>query len=111
MITKSRETRKEALEKELERIMARIDKTDISRIILFGSLATGNIGVTSDIDLVIVKNTKERFLERLRRMCEEIEPRLAVDILVYTPEEFAEMRGWSSFIRRVEKEGKVLYAS
>lgn len=111
MVTKSREVRKEALEKELERIMTRIDKTDIRKIILFGSLATGNIGLTSDIDLVIIKNTKERFLERLDRMCEEIEPRLAVDILVYTPEEFAEMREWNSFIRRVEREGKVLYAS
>lgn len=111
MITRSKEARRGALEKELERIMARIDKTDIRKIILFGSLATGNVGPTSDIDLAIIKNTEERFLKRLERMCEEIEPRLAVDILVYTPEEFAEMRGWNSFIRRIEKEGKVLYAS
>jgi predicted nucleotidyltransferase len=111
MTTKSKEARKEALEKELERIMTRIDKTDIRKIILFGSLATGNIGLTSDIDLVVIKNTKEGFLKRLERMCEEVEPRLALDLLVYTPEEFAEMRKWNSFIRRIEREGRVLYAS
>jgi len=42
---------------------------------------------------------KERFLKRLDTIYKEIEPNIAVDILVYTPEEIADMSQWSSFIR------------
>lgn len=104
-----KKSRKEELQKELQRIMYKIDRTDIQKIILFGSLVKGEISLTSDIDLIIVKNTEERFLDRLESVYREIEPNMAVDILVYTPEEFIQMSEWNSFIRKVIREGRVLY--
>ena len=97
------------LQEELTRIIKKIDKTGVRQIILFGSLATGRIGSTSDIDLIIVKNTKERFLKRLDIVYKDIEPNVGVDILVYTPREITDMSRWNSFIKRAIRDGKVLY--
>jgi uncharacterized protein len=103
--------RAETLQKELDRIIGKIDKTDIRKIILFGFLVTGRVGLTSDIDLIIIRETGQRFLDRLESVYMEIEPKMAVDILVYTPAEINEMAQWSSFIKDVLKKGKALYAS
>jgi predicted nucleotidyltransferase len=104
-----RKSRSEILQNELARILARIDKAGIRKIILFGSLPSGNVGPASDIDLIIIRDTQERFLDRIETVYREIEPNVAVDILVYTPQEIEEMSRWSSFIRRALKEGRVLY--
>jgi predicted nucleotidyltransferase len=101
--------REQKLQAELGRIINKIDRTAIYKMILFGSLARGDVGLASDIDLIIVKETKEPFLRRLEAIYQDIEPNIAIDILVYTPEEFSEMSQWSSFIKRVLKEGRVLY--
>jgi len=104
-----RKPRLKILNRELNRILPKINRTNIQKIILFGSLAKGKATLTSDIDLIIVKNTKERFLKRLDTIYKEIEPNIAVDILVYTPEEIADMSQWNSFIRNAIKKGRILY--
>ena len=101
--------RKEKLVKELDIIVKKIKQMGAEKIILFGSLAKGGITANSDIDLIVVKNTKERFLDRLEALYKECAPPVAVDILCYTPEEFKDMCKWSSFIKRVIEEGRVLY--
>lgn len=55
------EERKKELVHELERLtkMLRKDK-EIRLVMLFGSLARGDISRKSDIDMVFIKNTKER---------------------------------------------------
>jgi predicted nucleotidyltransferase len=80
------------------------------RVILFGSYARGEQDRYSDVDIVIIKETRQRFLERLRAVYEHVCPDYALDVLVYTPEEFARMvdQG-NSLIERVQKEGVVLY--
>lgn len=80
------------------------------KILLFGSYARGEQDAYSDVDIVIIKETRKRFLDRLATVFEYVCPDYALDVLVYTPQEFAEMaaRG-NSFIERVQQEGVVLY--
>ncbi|MCX7795745.1 MAG: nucleotidyltransferase domain-containing protein [bacterium] len=101
--------RKKILEAELRRILNILQTLDIEKIILFGSLLRNDIMSTSDIDLIIIKETKKRFLDRLDEIYTTIKPRVAMDILVYTPKEFEKLQKESSFIRQILKEGKVLY--
>ena len=101
--------RKEKLDKELARIISKIKDLYIEKIILFGSTATGKIHDLSDIDLIVIKKTKKRFLARLEEFYSYIKPRCAIDILVYTPEEFAEMAKTNNFIKNAVKHGKILY--
>ena len=79
--------RKEALEKELHRIVATlIEKYQPEKVILFGSLATGRIHEWSDIDLLIIKETDERPIDKATNIRQMLNyPRIAIDIFAYTP--------------------------
>jgi predicted nucleotidyltransferase len=80
------------------------------RVLLFGSLAHGNTGDWSDIDLVIVKETEKHFLDRTKDVMQLLKPRVGVDILVYTPAEFAQLSQERAFVRdEIMGKGKVLY--
>ncbi len=61
------DARKQQLEQELDRILTILKRQnqDIKKIILFGSSIDGRIGKSSDIDLLIVKDTKKRFFDRV----------------------------------------------
>ena len=101
--------RKELLNQELARYIGLlIEHDDPERIIVFGSLATGDIHSWSDIDLVIVKQTNLPFLKRLHEMRRLLRPRVGTDILVYTPEEFHNMQE-GNFLRKALQDGQVIY--
>lgn len=61
----------------------------VEKILLFGSAARGDADEYSDVDLIIIKRTTERFVRRLQSV--PLLP-VAADIFVYTPEEFQEMQ-------------------
>lgn len=80
------------------------------RIILFGSYPAGRVDEWSDLDMVIIKETEAPFLERVRRVLALLEPRVGLDVLVYTPKEFAELSRDRPFLRdEVEAKGEVIY--
>jgi len=51
------------------------------RIILIGSMAEGDIGPFSDIDLLVVMPLQARFLDRLKEAYGRIQPAVAMDII------------------------------
>lgn len=55
------------------------------KVIIFGSFAKGDIHEGSDLYLIVIKNTSEKFLERIDKAMESIKGRIGIDILVYTP--------------------------
>lgn len=104
--------RKEELMRELWRIRDIIIKEySPEKIILFGSLASGDIHEWSDIDLAIVKGTKERFIDRLHNVRLMTNPQEGVDFIVYTPEEVEWLKrsGRRFFIKEILEKGKVIY--
>jgi len=104
--------RKRNLEGELNRIVGMLEQEyQPNRILLFGSLVHGHTNSWSDIDLVIIKPTKKRFMERVREVALLTKPRVGVDFFVYTPEEFKEMTSEEGTFQREEmlKKGKVIY--
>jgi predicted nucleotidyltransferase len=104
--------RQELLDAELQRyILLLREQYQPEKVILFGSLAAGEIGEWSDIDLVIVKETEQRFLDRTKEVLQLLRPRVGVDILVYTPQEFEALSRERPFVRtEIQEKGKVLYA-
>jgi predicted nucleotidyltransferase len=78
--------------------------------IVFGSVARGQGDEWSDLDLVIVADTARPFLDRYRdfESLYDVWPRL--DLLVYTPAEFAEMRAEGRpFIEDLLRDGVVVH--
>ena len=102
-------TRTEKLEHELDRIIPIISRHGVEKIVLFGSMRNGNIGPASDLDLIVVQRTEKRFLDRIDEIIRLINPRCAMDILVYTPEEIRQFSKTNRFIREALGEGKVMY--
>lgn len=84
-----------------------------NKIILFGSYAYGNPRKDSDIDLLIIKKTKARHIDRAVRIREIIkdENRLvAIEPLVYSPREISKrMKIEDDFIMTIMEKGVVLY--
>jgi predicted nucleotidyltransferase len=105
------EERRALLEAELDRwVCLLIENYNPQRILLFGSLATGDVDEWSDVDLVIVKETSQRFLDRIREVLELLHPRVGVDILVYTPEEFDRLTRERAFIQQeIVEKGRLLH--
>jgi predicted nucleotidyltransferase len=78
-------------QKEIKKIVDQIVRNyKPERIILFGSFACGKIKENSDVDLAVIKKTKERFTTRLLKVAGMIKSSLGTDILVYTPKEWNE---------------------
>jgi uncharacterized protein len=81
------------------------------KIILFGSYANGTAKESSDIDLLLVKETNEVPVDRASFVRNSLRSfLLPMDILVYTPEEIERSKETKySFISQVLKSGKILY--
>lgn len=103
--------RRLVLEKELRRIRdILIRKYHPRKIIVFGSITSGKIHDYSDLDVVVIKQTKKRIYDRIGEVVKLCDPEIAVDFIVYTPDEFQQMQEEESFIREeMVKNGKVIY--
>lgn len=103
--------RRVLLEAELQRYLPLLQQQyRPEKVLLFGSMAAGDTGEWSDLDLVIVKETERRFLDRTKEVMQLLRPRVGVDILVYTPAEFEQLCRERPFFRtEIVGKGKVLY--
>ena len=103
--------RKKLLNQELKRYIRLLTKHGSpEKLILFGTLARGELHEWSDIDLVVVEETDLPFYQRLRKIRELIQPQVGLDIVVYTPEEFDQLQANSTFFREeIMAKGKIIY--
>jgi len=80
---------KATLDKEIQsitnQIVNQIKPYKPQKVILFGSYAKGNAKTDSDIDLVLIKNTNEKFQTRLKKVRLLIATTTPVDVFVFTP--------------------------
>ncbi|MDI6602527.1 MAG: nucleotidyltransferase domain-containing protein [Patescibacteria group bacterium] len=87
----------------------------VEGVFLFGSYATGKIRRDSDVDIIVISPDfkKISFIKRLELLSQlrqsEITRSVPMDILGYTPEEFAEIDKESIVMRQAKKEGKMVY--
>ncbi|MBS0656493.1 MAG: nucleotidyltransferase domain-containing protein [Verrucomicrobia bacterium] len=96
----------------LERL---IEQYNPIKIVLFGSHALGNSDADSDIDLLIVKDTQDRFIDRwctVGSILAGTHTSIPVDTLVLTPQEVEKRLSMGDqFIAEILEKGKVLYAA
>ncbi len=98
--------------KTLEEIRERvISAYEPDRIILFGSRAAGTNTDESDYDLLILKDTHARSIDRRIEVETILQDRaVPLDIMVYTPREMNYLYSIGSpFIEEVVETGRVLY--
>lgn len=85
------------------------------KVILFGSYASGQPHSGSDIDVLIIKETSERFIERwitVRRILSDPQRTIPLETLVLTPQEVAKRLAMGDqFLAEILETGEVLYAA
>ena len=85
------------------------------KVILFGSYAYGDPRPDSDIDLLIIKETPERFIDRwvtVRRILSDPKRKLPLETLVLTPQEVSRrLAVGDQFVAEILEKGKILYAA
>jgi len=85
------------------------------KVVWYGSHTRGHGAPDSDIDLLIVKDTAQPFLDRIdevRRLASGTHPRIPFDPLVLTTTEVRErLRRGDQFIAQILESGEVLYAA
>jgi len=85
------------------------------KIILFGSYLSDSPHSDSDIDLLIIKDTNERFIDRwvaVRKILSDPNRKVAIDTFVLSPLEVSErLNRGDQFLADIIKRGKVLYAA
>jgi len=102
--------RKDAIHRIVQRLRTEYKP---ERIILFGSEVEGTSDGNSDVDLLIVKETEERFIDRwtaVRRILSDPDRRFALDTLVLSPREIRDRlaRG-DQFLKHILDHGLVMY--
>ena len=110
MMLRSPETAR--LTSVLDRIVDALKAYDPEQIILYGSLARGDAGEFSDIDLIVVKETDVPRRERMMECREHVPSMLGVDvdIVVYTPAEIERsLEARNPFIAAAFTDGVVVY--
>ena len=83
------------------------------RVILFGSYAYGQPRPDSDIDLLIVKDTSDRFIDRwvdVRRILSDPKRTIPLETIVLTPQEITNrLNAGDQFLAEILKKGEILY--
>jgi predicted nucleotidyltransferase len=105
---------KNLFDKEIQSILDQLVKLyKPEKVILFGSVALGEIKQSSDIDFFIVKSdVPELGVDRIRQLDALIKYRLATDFIVYKPQELEQrLKMGDPFVENILKEGKLLYAA
>jgi uncharacterized protein len=98
-------------EKEIANITKQIVKNyKPEKIILFGSFTSGRPKSSSDVDLLIIKETKKPRVERIKDVLMHVESNLPLEPLVYSPKELNERLALGDFFfQDILEKGKVLY--
>jgi len=91
-------------------IISSYKKLNPVKIILFGSWCRDEEDKYSDVDIIVIYETKKRFLDRLEELYLMWDIPVAFDILAYTPVEFEEMlKEKNPFIKKINREGEIIY--
>jgi predicted nucleotidyltransferase len=95
----------EGIDRYKERVIRELDP---AAILLFGSFARGDIHEGSDVDMIVIANFTEGFLDRIKTLL-DLNVGLPLEPIGYTPEEFKRMKEQGNpFILDVLREGKVI---
>lgn len=101
----------------LERLVAALPHAfaqipEVERVWLFGSYVRGRRDLCTDLDLIVIVRLEQSIVTRAARLYERLAALLEfgvdVDMIVYTPEEFAQMRE-RGFVKHALAHGRIIY--
>ena len=97
------------LEQSLRNVVDRLSQIpEVEKIILFGSYEGGRRDLLTDLDIAVVMDSDQPFLERCAQLLQLVDATVDLDLLVYTPDEWRQNAG-KAFFKKIVSTGKMLY--
>ncbi|MCB4790310.1 MAG: nucleotidyltransferase domain-containing protein [Elusimicrobia bacterium] len=98
-------------QKELRSIVSILKKKyNPEKVILFGSLLKDSMKNNSDIDLMVIRNTRKNPWARQKEVEKYLKHKVPLDLLVYTPKEIKyRMSIGDLFVKDIVDNGKIIY--
>lgn len=85
---------------------------EVERVWLFGSYMQGRRDLCVDLDLMVIMRSEKNIVARTawlyERLAALLDLSVDIDIIAYTPEEFAQMRG-RGFVKHALTHGRIIY--
>ena len=98
-----------ALNQDLDSLVQQLRALpEVCQVILFGSFAAGRRDLFTDLDLIVVMDSPLDFVSRGVELARRLRAGVALDLLVYTPQEMEQLRH-RPFLRQALITAKVLY--
>jgi len=108
-ILERRDQRKKRLQSALNSIVSQLPRMGSVKVVVFGSLATGDVDVNSDVDILAIMPGTRTGKEWSKLIYEDVNLGIASDIIVFNETEFEKELPLNSFLRQIVKSGKVVY--
>lgn len=109
ILSVERERYVRALEHDLDSLLQQLSRIPaVQKVILFGSYAARRRDLFTDLDLLVIMNSPLDFVTRCVELARRLQAGVALDLLVYTPQEMEQMRD-RPFLCHILKTGQVLY--
>ncbi len=86
-------------------------ESSVCEAFVFGSYATGSVGPTSDLDVLVVRDTQLGIVDRVADIKFAAHSQVNVDFVVVTPSELETTFNASSFGQTVLASAKRIYAA
>lgn len=95
---------------EIKRLLDSLRPYQPKKVVLFGSAAEGRLSKESDLDILVIKDTKQPFWQRQKKIAQLLEADVSVDAFVLTPQEVEKaLKDVQPFIYDIIHQGKVIY--
>ncbi len=101
--------REGALRREVERYASMMPTLGVDRAILIGEFTAGRATPDTHVRLVVVRDTDQPFARRADFFYSHLEPRVALDVTVYSREEFEELSESEGLAGRLIREGETIF--
>lgn len=105
-LVEQRENHAKALANGLSAIVSQLQGiSEVKKVILFGSYAQGRCDLFTDLDVLVIMDSPLDFLSRSVELARKIRVGVALDLLVYTPQEFEKIKD-RPFFRHISTQEK-----
>ena len=110
---------RQELDKKLKQIVDDLKPYKPEKVVLFGSYARKNQNKDSDLDLLIIKKTNKRRVDRIGEVLDLLYKKkylgtgrynISTEPIVYTPQEIKNRLSLGGpFVKEILQEGKIIY--
>ena len=103
------EFRRQMLERDLQAIVEMLPILGVEKVILTGDMAAGDFSPDTKIELIIVHKTEVPFGRRADFFSYHLPSSVDIDTLVYTPDEFEDMKEKLPALAKACREGREIF--